>query len=451
MSIVLILILATVLRLINLNQSFWLDEAISALTAQKPFPYQWVGITKDVHPPLYYLLLHFLMQLGKSSEWFLRLPSVFFGILTILMVYKLVIDLFDKKTAILTSLLLATSQFHIYYSQELRMYSLFCLLATLSFWVFFKKEWVYLAVIDILGLYTHYMFSLLFLPQIIWLTYKYRDDKKTWLRWLISFGAAILISLPWWPNFIKQLMSNRNLIIALPGWKTLSAVPFWKLLPQLILKFTLGRIDFYNKYFYFVIFIVLVILYGFIFLSLKNKLNEKIKLILIWLFRPVIGALLISYYIPIADTWRFLFLLPQFLILLSLGLLNTKYSKIFIMFIFLINSAANVLYWTNPRYQREDWRDAVAFIDRNENPVIFAVENGFAPYQWYRQNNKLVCGPETIDKCLKFRQFFYVSYLQELFDPQKKIETKITLSGFNLKNINDFSGVGFVKTYENSY
>ena len=54
-----ILLLALIVRLIGINQSFWLDEAIGAIAARD---YGYVEIvtkfiTADNHPPGYYLLL----------------------------------------------------------------------------------------------------------------------------------------------------------------------------------------------------------------------------------------------------------------------------------------------------------------------------------------------------------------------------------------------------------
>lgn len=58
--IYIILILALVLRLINLNQSLWLDEAVQAITAQNSFSYIFQEITGDFHPPFFSFFNAFL-------------------------------------------------------------------------------------------------------------------------------------------------------------------------------------------------------------------------------------------------------------------------------------------------------------------------------------------------------------------------------------------------------
>src|SRR3989344_6461242 len=140
-KIILILIAALVMRLISLNQSLWMDEAISA-TVVKNYNLLEI-ITKfapaDPPPPLYYLLLRFWSGLFGLSEISLRLPSVIFAVMTVYVVYKIGLIYF-KKVAIWTSVLLATAPLHIYYSQEARMYSLSTLLTSLVIYLFLKKR-----------------------------------------------------------------------------------------------------------------------------------------------------------------------------------------------------------------------------------------------------------------------------------------------------------------------
>lgn len=448
LKLILILLVALFLRLVNLNQSFWLDEAISALIAQKPFPFQWSGISGDFQPPLYYLLLHFFMKLGSSTEWVLRIPSVIFGVLTIAILYKITAELFNRKIALTSSLILATSQFHIYYSQELRMYSLLGLITTLAMWTFYKKKWFWLTLFNILGLYTNYMFTLILASQVVWLIYRYKRDFDILKKWTMSLLLTTFFYLPWVPNLLKQWNASKNLINTLPLWNELSSLPFWKLPIQIFLKFTLGRIDFYSKYFYGLIFGILVIFYGYIILHLRNRLNEKTRFVLNWFMIPLIMSMLMSFFIPISGVWRLIFLLMPFTILIAVSLSFIRYFRLFLMLIVGINFVAIFLYWIYPRYQRENWRDTVIYLEQGNRPVVFTVEDGFAPYQWYKKTKQLVCGPKTLNICLADGELTYVSYLADLFDNKKIIESKIGQSNFTLKNINNFPGVGFIYIYE---
>lgn len=84
-----ILFLALGMRLVVVNQSLWLDEAIGAL-AVRDFSY--FGILNDFlrsdnHPPLYYIVLKMWSGIFGYSELSLRIPSILFGLGTIYFSY----------------------------------------------------------------------------------------------------------------------------------------------------------------------------------------------------------------------------------------------------------------------------------------------------------------------------------------------------------------------------
>src|SRR3989344_8667485 len=136
--IILILLVGLILRLINLNQSLWLDEAINAVFVRSLdlksliFNYS----LSDFHPPLYHILMKGWVVLFGSSEIALRMPSVILGVASIYVIYKIAKKLFDEKTALISATLLATAPLHIYYSQEARMYMLASFFTIVSVYFF---------------------------------------------------------------------------------------------------------------------------------------------------------------------------------------------------------------------------------------------------------------------------------------------------------------------------
>ena len=84
LAAVLILLLATGLRFHRLDaQSFWNDEGNSARLSERAIPAILEGTASDIHPPLYYLLLHGWRALLGDSEFALRALSAFAGVLTV--------------------------------------------------------------------------------------------------------------------------------------------------------------------------------------------------------------------------------------------------------------------------------------------------------------------------------------------------------------------------------
>ena len=90
------------------------------------------GTASDIHPPFYYALLHLWIALLGPDAVAVRLLSVFAGTLTVPLLYQVGRRLADDQVGMLASLVMAIAPFHVYYSQEVRMYGLVTLLGLLS-------------------------------------------------------------------------------------------------------------------------------------------------------------------------------------------------------------------------------------------------------------------------------------------------------------------------------
>jgi mannosyltransferase len=72
-------VLGVVLRLMP-RSALWLDEALSVNIASLPLGDIPSALERDGHPPLYYFLLHFWLELG-SSDWWVRTLSAIVSVL----------------------------------------------------------------------------------------------------------------------------------------------------------------------------------------------------------------------------------------------------------------------------------------------------------------------------------------------------------------------------------
>jgi mannosyltransferase len=126
-----IVLAGALLRLYGLDRnSLWNDEAASWLMGRLHFPDMIQASLSDDHPPLYNIVVYETIRLIGDSEIALRLPSTAMGIANIYLIYRLGKVLWDRLTGIFAAALLAFSGFHIWHSQEARMYTLLCLTAT---------------------------------------------------------------------------------------------------------------------------------------------------------------------------------------------------------------------------------------------------------------------------------------------------------------------------------
>jgi 4-amino-4-deoxy-L-arabinose transferase-like glycosyltransferase len=120
-----------VVRLVGLDRlSLWLDETTSVRIARQSPAAIWQDVG-DTHPPLYHLLLHGWLLLGTGDGW-VRLLSSLLGIATVPALYALGCALVGRRVALGAAWLLALLPWHIWYSQEARMYAAVALLGTLA-------------------------------------------------------------------------------------------------------------------------------------------------------------------------------------------------------------------------------------------------------------------------------------------------------------------------------
>lgn len=227
LALIAILWLATGLRFYRLDaQSFWNDEGNSASLSARPVELIVEGTASDIHPPLYYLLLHGWRQLVGESEFGLRAFSAFAGVLLVGGTFALGYRLSAGWTlsALLAALAAALNPALIYYSQEVRMYELLALLAvlsTLSLWLScpwlagWRRGWPYALpylLLVVAGLYTHYFFAAVLLAHnalvLFWLLSRWSAWRRTVLTWTGLMLLLVLAYLPWLPVFLRQTGSR---------------------------------------------------------------------------------------------------------------------------------------------------------------------------------------------------------------------------------------------------
>ena len=135
--LILILIVATLMRLWHLDkpEGMWNDEYVTWKIASARFPTDFfTAIKTNCHAPLHYVYLKLWMLVFHDTDRFLRLSSVIPGVLSIIVMFFAGLE-FKKKdgsdTAVAAALLCGISSFLIYFSQEIRIYSLLFFLTSL--------------------------------------------------------------------------------------------------------------------------------------------------------------------------------------------------------------------------------------------------------------------------------------------------------------------------------
>lgn len=393
-----ILLLGLMLRLVNINQSLWLDEAFqykaSALFSLKEM--LTVYLPGDFNPPLSYLINYFAGQIFGYSELALRLPSVIFGVLTVWFLFKLA----GKWPA----LLLATSGLHVYYSQEARMYSLAALAVTASFYFLQKKQWSGYALASLMAIYSHYLTWFIFPAQI--LLVKKTELNKLFLSWVVM----VLGFLPWLPIFMQQLQAGAGTTGT--AWGNIVGGLSLKSLALIPVKFLIGRISLDNNWQFAAVMIWPLIMSAWIIWRSKRE-----KMPMIWLLVPLGLIVVVSYFIPVLAYFRLLFLLPAFYWLLAA---KTPKSLFAVLLIFNLVTAG--IYLFVPKFHREDWRSLTRRLDDRPVVAIAAVD---APLKYY------FAGDIRTTELIPQENFYYAAYAEAIFDPELNFRRRAADAGFS--------------------
>lgn len=174
-----------------------------------------------MHPPFYYLLLHFILRCFGTHPLLLRIFSVLFSALSIWMVFQIGKSLAGRAGGLWAAAVLAFSTYGIHFALMIRPYPLAMFLSLLSFRLVLlylessRKTQVLLAYIAflltaIIGLYTIYPFAFVFLFLLVFLVLFNPKQKKNWLAAAAAGCLAVLFYLPWLPSFMKQMNTVRS-------------------------------------------------------------------------------------------------------------------------------------------------------------------------------------------------------------------------------------------------
>lgn len=201
--------------------SIWFDEAFSAYIAQFSFWDIARYTASDVHPPFYYWVLKVWSSIFGTTEVAYRSLSIVFGAGAITTAFFLARKFFGRKVAWLSLLFLILSPMLIRYSDEARMYTLATLLVLAATYTMVKAReskqrrwWVLYGVLVSLGMWTHYFTALVWIAHWVWhgvSVWKKGGKLKALLKqlfskeWLLAYGIAVGLYLPWLPFMFLQL------------------------------------------------------------------------------------------------------------------------------------------------------------------------------------------------------------------------------------------------------
>ncbi|MFZ1289737.1 MAG: glycosyltransferase family 39 protein [Melioribacteraceae bacterium] len=423
-----IIIVGSFLRFYKLNyQSLWLDELVTMTVVDLPTVADVLKITTDadIHPPGFYILLHYWIKTFGNTETQLKMISVIAGILSIISIYFFAKKLFSWKEGLISAAILSVAWFPIYYSQEARAYSLllFCsMLSVMFYWEIFQKFYfdkplkiinVIFYVLSIIVLtYIHYfglyLVGLEGLGLLIIATYR----KKYFKELIQIYLIPVLIYIPWLPLMKMQFLGDDGQHMKAPDFEQIF----------LFTKFIFND----SKPILLFHFLLTVVLITKISKSenwkiskILRELSIETKFVLIWCLVPLFLILLISQVKPVFSFRNMLIIYAAVPILLS-RLITTSIKKdlyqlalaSLIIIVLLFNLLITKGYYTTKT--KEQFREATEYVvneNRNLNDaevLAYTYAPDFFNFYFDKFNSKI-----------KVDHFIHISFTEE------KVKTEI--------------------------
>lgn len=226
-----------VLRTGEFDVGFWIDEGLSVGIADRPVGDIPGVLRLDGSPPLYYILVHYWIQVAGRTEEAMHALSLIFALATVPVAFGAGWRLFGARAAWIGAALAATNPFLTAYGQEARMYSLVVLLGLVACWAFMeafvlrRRAWLAVFALAMTALlYTH-NYALFFVAATaaawaVLLVVAGPGERRALVRdGLIAFGALALLYAPWIPSMLFQAEHTGAPWARQPGIEKLIGAP----------------------------------------------------------------------------------------------------------------------------------------------------------------------------------------------------------------------------------
>jgi mannosyltransferase len=350
--------LAAGLGLLHLQyRSVFLEESVSISLARGSWAEIWHAASGgDPNASFFYSLLKLWTEVFGSGLTAVRGLSVLCAALTVPVVYAVGARLFDPIAGMIAAFLVAINAYYLQWAQVVRGYTLVTLLVAVS-WYFFlvelerpsrKAEAGYITA-SVLAFYAHYYAAWLTLVQLGVLLAVRR--RAAFTRWWIACYAVIAVLAA--PMAVRALTLDHNPL----GWlQSPPARALWDISAQLagdsmrLLVGILGTL-------------ALVVVVG----VRSPRLYKGLAIAAAWVVVPLFGAFAVSQYKPILANNYLLVCVPG-LALLTAGAVTGLRSKVMagaVLAWLVVVSGPPLRTWY--RYPgREDWRDAVAYVEQHQ-------------------------------------------------------------------------------------
>lgn len=377
------------------GQSFWRNEIHTLISSsQNSIGEIFSERLERGHSPLYFIFIHFWIKAFGVNELTLRLPSVLFGCFSLVIVYFLAKELFDRKTALFVLLLQSMCAIDVIYAQEARMYTFvgfFALLSNLYLIQYLKAAEARRAIItkrlylvfSIFCVLLSLSGFLVILPQLLYLLTLIKKNNTKARGILPYLACALILSL----FFVLLAAGKKELLGSNYPADLTAALRFL----ACFTPFALGERIFGNTILGNCALIVYLVAIGFAFIFFYKKNRGSLRrLVLFNVLTPPLILILITYTFTKILIPRYIFFISPYLsVIIAYSLLvffKNKFKYFVILPLALINLVPLRYYYNE--HVKPDWRGVVNFVSssfRNFDIISFYPEGYCLELEYYNK------------------------------------------------------------------
>ena len=451
------------------HSNLWFDESYSVAISKHSFSEIWSIGANDVHPILYYFVLHIVGMITNYNIIALRLvsflPLAILGILG----YTHIRKDFGYKTGSIFSFLILFLPVSAEYAGEIRMYSLGMLLGTIMAIYAYRiykgqdniKNFVIFGINSLLVSYTHYYGLMLagIVNLLLFIYYiKNRKTKKEGLkRFFITAVIQVILYLPWLMNFLKQLQG-----VSKGFWITLSFPG--TLIEILSMQFTGSLKNTIGLILALFIFAYTIFVYIKYVRKTKKEIETKSVIISISIYIAIILiALIISLCIQSILLYRYL-LIPTGLLIFTLAFIisrdTNRYRIITVCIIILLMSIISNIGLIKNNYDSSNI-NYLKYIQNNikeEDLILYSDAISGAVVSAYFDNQSYFYNKQNWNVEESYKAFSNMKIVYDLKDVLYNYEGRVWLIEGNTSTLLDEtmeytkkSKLIYKKTYETKY
>jgi 4-amino-4-deoxy-L-arabinose transferase-like glycosyltransferase len=471
-----IILLAFILRAYRLgHQSLWDDEAKSVWVSSWSVTEILVEQSQHEHPPLHYLLLHFWLPLAGESEFSVRFVSLFFGLLSVPIIYKLGKALSSAKLGLLAAFVTAIAPFWVYFSQETRMYTTatFFSLSAVYFFARILRDhrkltggrrmalglWLGYILTTLCSLYSHYFALFAVVVENLFLVALWRRYRSLMKSWALAQVGVALLFLPWLTFMAVGVISletsqpERTALIG-PNAPAYGLIATWlegwsgrknlvHVFRTCLIAFGLGESALPNLKLPLAAVFLVILMVGTVSLARERSSREIAPFLLLYLTVPILLGYLTAFPAK-RPHWTKYFIVasPAYYLLVAAGLAalwkrGLGLSIASLIFIACASGSSLFNYYFEPQYARLDFRPQIAYIETfsQATDALMVNPRGLFTTFWhyYRSNLTYYPPPEETDIEATLQPIadrhsglWIVKNVPNDFDPDETIEWWLT-------------------------